>query len=95
MSHIKLSPKETVQDIVDKSFGENKAKLTDNGRLIFLFPTLHHGCNEMEVGTWRFDNKGVFIFSALSYDEAYVHLKNGTKPFKQTRVTIQGCVPKK
>jgi hypothetical protein len=83
---LKLKPEEAVQRLLDIELGEGKAKASFNGKIIYLFPETHHGCNEMECGTWTVSAKGVQIYISKTYETSFEILKNGTssKDFSNT-----------
>lgn len=80
---------EFVQLYLDKEYGEGKSYASEKGTIKFCFPTTHHGCNEMDVGTWKLNkNQKVTIVLSLDYVEAYEHLKSGTKPMKDEVIAL-------
>jgi hypothetical protein len=78
---LRLTPLEVIQTMLDAAYGANKARATTKGFILYTFPETHHGCNEMEVGSWSLDNKkGVRLYVRLTYEEAFQFLKDGAKP---------------
>lgn len=77
---LKLTPKQTIQALLDSMLGTGKALATDNSRVLFISEESKHGSNEIEVGTWSFGAKGAKIYLSIGWEEAIEHIKNNTKP---------------
>jgi hypothetical protein len=86
---IKFKPQQLIQQLLDAEYGEGKTQATSKGDIKYLFSETHHGCNEMQVGTWKFDSKGVHMYIRITYEEAFQFLKNGTKPAKYAPVAME------
>lgn len=83
--------RDCVQILLDQQFGQSKSLATNDGKVKFLFPETHYGCNEMEVGSWGIANKKVRFYTFIEYIEAFEHLKCGSKPKKQEVITLVGA----
>jgi hypothetical protein len=86
--NLRLNMRETIQTILDGSIGENKSRATENGRVLYLYEETYHGCNEIEIGTWRFDKGGVFIYVHSDYEEGREILKNRLRPKNFPVITL-------
>lgn len=86
---IKSNPQATIQLLLDNAFGKEKVRASSKNTLVYLFPEIHHGCNEMEAGTWKFDAKGTSIYLKITYKEAFGYLKAGTKPVDLNVISAQ------
>lgn len=81
-----------VQLCLEVEYGTGKVKVSVDGKIRFIFPETHYGCNEMEVGYWSLKNKKIQYTIVIDYIEAFEHLKCGTKP--QRTEIIDLLIPK-
>ena len=79
---------ELITSHLENVYGEGVVEATEGGKIKFLFPTTHHGANEMEVGIWKNKSKLVTTHITLGYTEAYEYLKAGTKPDSKRILSI-------
>lgn len=85
---VNKSFREAVQVLLDQQYGQGRAEATNDGKIKYLFPETHNGCNEMECGTWAVANKKIRFYTFVDYVEAFEHLKCGSKPQKETVITL-------